>query len=99
MLKGLRDFDNRGKLIEVAVGLIMALATFVLVQALVADLITPIIAAIVGEPSFEDLTFTINESEFATGTSSTQRSPSSRSPPRSTSSWSCQIRHTSAAGA
>jgi hypothetical protein len=30
----------------------MALATFALVQALVADLITPIIAAVVGEPSF-----------------------------------------------
>jgi large conductance mechanosensitive channel len=37
------------------------------VQALVADLITPIIAAIVGEPSFEDLTFTINDSEFRYG--------------------------------
>ena len=48
-------------------GLIMALATFALVQALVADLITPIIAAIVGEPSFEDLTFTINDSEFRYG--------------------------------
>ena len=58
---------TRGNLIEVAVGLIMALATFALVQALVADLITPIIAAIVGEPSFEDLTFTINDSEFRYG--------------------------------
>ena len=45
----------------------MALATFALVQALVADLITPIIAAIVGEPSFEELTFTINDSEFRYG--------------------------------
>ena len=40
---------------------------FALVQALVADLITPIIAAIVGEPSFEDLTLTINGSEFRYG--------------------------------
>ena len=67
MLKGFRDFVTRGNLIEVAVGLIMALATFALVQALVADLITPIIAAIVGEPSFEALTFTINGSEFHYG--------------------------------
>ena len=67
MLKGFRDFVTGGNLIEVAVGLIMALATFALVQALVADLITPIIAAIVGEPSFEDLTFTINGSEFRYG--------------------------------
>ena len=67
MLKGFRDFVTGSNLIEVAVGLIMALAIFALVQALVADLITPIIAAIVGEPSFEDLVFTINDSEFRYG--------------------------------
>jgi large conductance mechanosensitive channel len=38
MLKGFRDFVTRGNLIEVAVGLVMALATFALVQALVTDL-------------------------------------------------------------
>ena len=67
MLKGFRDFVTGGNLVEVAVGLIMALATFALVQALVTDLITPIIAAIVGEPSFADLTLTINGSEFRYG--------------------------------
>ena len=67
MLKGFRDFVTGSNLIEVAVGLIMALAMFALVQALVADLITPIIAAIVGEPSFADLSFTINDSEFRYG--------------------------------
>jgi large conductance mechanosensitive channel len=67
MLKGFRDLVTGNNLIEVAVGLIMALAVFALVQALVADLITPIIAALVGEPSFADLSFTINESEFRYG--------------------------------
>jgi large conductance mechanosensitive channel len=67
MLKGFRDFVSGSNLIEVAVGLVMALATFALVQALVADLITPIIAAVVGEPSFGDLTFTINGSDFRYG--------------------------------
>jgi large conductance mechanosensitive channel len=67
MLKGFRDFVTGSDLIEVAVGLIMALAMFALVQALVSDLITPIIAAIVGEPSFADLSFTINGSEFRYG--------------------------------
>jgi large conductance mechanosensitive channel len=67
MLKGFRDFVTGSSLIEVAVGLIMALAMFALVQALIADLITPIIAAIVGEPSFADLSFTINGSEFRYG--------------------------------
>ncbi len=55
---------EKGDLITVAVGLVMALATFALVTALVEDLITPIIAAIVGEPSFGSLSFTINGSEF-----------------------------------
>ena len=64
MIKGFKDFVMRGNLIEVAVGLVMALAVFALVQALIADLITPIIAAIVGEPDFGDLSFTINGSEF-----------------------------------
>ena len=67
MLKGFKDFITGGNIIEVAVGLIMALALFGLVQALIADLITPIIAAIVGEPDFGSLSFTINGSEFFYG--------------------------------
>ena len=67
MLKGFKDFVTGGNLIEVAVGLIMALALFALVQALIADLITPLIAAIFGEPDFGDLSFTINGSEFRYG--------------------------------
>ena len=67
MLKGFKDFVTGGNLIEVAVGLIMALALFGLVQALIADLITPIIAAIVGEPDFGGLSFTINDSKFLYG--------------------------------
>jgi large conductance mechanosensitive channel len=67
MLKGFKDFVMRGNLIEVAVGLVMALAVFALVQALIADLITPIIAAIAGQPDFGNLSFTINGSEFLYG--------------------------------
>lgn len=48
----------------VAVGLVMALATFDVVSSLVEDLITPLVAAIFGEPSFGGLSFTINGSEF-----------------------------------
>jgi large conductance mechanosensitive channel len=67
MLKGFRDFITRGSLIETAVALVMALATVALVNSLIESLITPIIGAIVGEPSFGDLTFTINGSEFLYG--------------------------------
>ncbi len=37
------------------------------VKALVADLITPLVAAIFGKPNFESLSFTINGSHFAYG--------------------------------
>ena len=67
MLSGFKDFLMRGNLIEVAVGLVMALAVFEVVQALIADLITPLIGAIVGEPSFGGLTFALNDSEFLYG--------------------------------
>ena len=67
MLKGFRDFLLKGDLITAAVGLVMALATFALTEALVGDLITPLIGAIIGEPNFNELHFTINGSEFAYG--------------------------------
>jgi large conductance mechanosensitive channel len=67
MLKGFRDFLLKGDLITAAVGLVMALATFTLVEAFVGALITPLIGAVVGEPHFEQLSFTINGSEFAYG--------------------------------
>ena len=67
MLKGFRDFMLKGDLITAAVGLVMALATFALTEALVKDLITPIIGAVIGEPNFGDLHFTINESVFKYG--------------------------------
>ena len=67
MIKGFKDFITGGSLIETAVALVMALAVVALVNSLIADLITPLIGAIVGEPSFEGLTFTINGSEFFYG--------------------------------
>ena len=67
MLKEFKEFLLRGNLIEIAVGLVLALAFTAVVMSLVADLITPLIAAIFGKPDFSDLTFTINESTFRYG--------------------------------
>ncbi|MBS1863346.1 MAG: MscL family protein [Actinobacteria bacterium] len=67
MLKGFKEFMLKGDLITAAVGLVMALATFALTEALVEDLITPIVAAIIGEPDFSALHFTINGSVFKYG--------------------------------
>jgi large conductance mechanosensitive channel len=67
VLKEFKEFLFRGNLIEIAVGLVLALAFTAVVTSLVEDLITPLIAAIVGQPDFGGLTFTINESVFRYG--------------------------------
>jgi large conductance mechanosensitive channel len=67
MLKEFRDFLMRGSLIDLAVAFVIATAFTALVGALVADLITPIVAAIFGEPDFGGLTFSINNSKFRYG--------------------------------
>jgi large conductance mechanosensitive channel len=66
-VKDFREFLFRGNLVEVAVGLVMGLAFAAVVTAFVADIITPIIAAIFGKPDFSNLTFTIHKSHFFYG--------------------------------
>lgn len=67
ILSGFKAFVMRGNLIELAVAFVIGAAFATLMQALVADLITPIVAALFGEPSFDSLSFTINGSEFLYG--------------------------------
>ena len=67
MLKEFKEFLMRGNLIELAVAFVMGGAFAVVVNSLVSDLIMPIIAAIFGKPSFDSLTFTINDSVFRYG--------------------------------
>jgi large conductance mechanosensitive channel len=66
-VKGFRDFISRGNLIELAVAVVIGTAFTAVVTAIVADLITPLIAAIGGQPNFGGLTFTINKSTFRYG--------------------------------
>jgi large conductance mechanosensitive channel len=67
MLRDFKDFLFRGNLIELAVAVVIGLAFAAVVTALVEDLITPLIAAIFGQPDFSVLTFTINDSVFRYG--------------------------------
>ena len=67
MLKDFKTFLLRGNVVELAVGIVIGVAFAALVTAFVADLITPIIAAIIGEPDFSKLTFEINGSVFKYG--------------------------------
>lgn len=66
-LKEFRDFLMRGNLIELAVAFVMGVAFAAVINSLVKNLVMPIIAAIVGKPSFNDLTFTIHKSIFYYG--------------------------------
>lgn len=65
--KEFKDWVLKGNLIEIAVGLIIALAFADLVKSFTANIITPIIAAIGGQPDFGALDFTINGSTFRYG--------------------------------
>ncbi len=67
ILRGYREFITRGNVIDLAVAVVIGAAFGALVESVVADLLTPIIAAIIGEPDFSALTFTINGSKFTYG--------------------------------
>jgi large conductance mechanosensitive channel len=67
MLKGFKDFLFRGNVVDLAVAVVIGAAFGAVVTALVKDLFTPFIAAIVGKPDFSGLTFTINNSRFLYG--------------------------------
>lgn len=67
MLKGFRTFIARGNVVDLAVAVVVGAAFTAVVNALVKDLITPFIAALIGKPDFSRLGFTINRSHFAVG--------------------------------
>ncbi len=67
MFKGLKEFNSRRDLLIVAGGLLVALAAYFLIQAIVGGLIAPLIAVFVGESPFTFNSFTIDGSEFTYG--------------------------------
>ena len=67
LLKEFRDFALKGNLIEMAVALVLALAFKALVTSFVDSLLMPIVGIIFGEPSFDSMTFSINDSIFFYG--------------------------------
>jgi len=67
MLKQFRDFLLRGNVIDLAVAVVIGGAFGAVVAALVKDLLTPLIAAMVGQPDFSAIKFTVNGSEFLIG--------------------------------
>jgi large conductance mechanosensitive channel len=66
-VNGFKSFIFRGNLIGLAVAVVIGVAFNAVIQALIADFVTPIIAAIGGKPNFGSLAFTINHSTFHYG--------------------------------
>jgi large conductance mechanosensitive channel len=66
-MQGFKEFISRGNVVELAVAVVVGAAFGAVVTAFVSGLLTPLIAAVFGEPDFGALSFTINDSEFAYG--------------------------------
>jgi large conductance mechanosensitive channel len=67
LLKEFREFIMRGNVVDLAVAVVLGAAFGAVVNSLVKDLLTPLIAMIFGEPDFSALSFTINGAHFNYG--------------------------------
>ena len=67
MLSGFKQFILRGNVIDMAVGVVIGAAFGGVVTALTKDLLTPLIAAIVGKPDFSAISFKVHGSIFPVG--------------------------------
>lgn len=67
MIKEFKEFISRGNLVEIAVGLILALAFAGLVTSFTENLINPIIGAIFGQPNLDRLVIEIGDAELRYG--------------------------------
>ncbi len=65
-MKGFKDFIFKGNVVDMAVAIVVGIAFNNLVQALVKDIITPLVG-IPGKVDFSTLSFTINHSVFRYG--------------------------------
>src|SRR6266496_5580817 len=67
LLGEFKTFVLRGNVVDLAVGIVIGAAFGAVVQGMVRDLFTPLIAAIFGTPDFSALTFRLNQSVFRYG--------------------------------
>ncbi len=67
MLSGFKQFILRGNVVDLAVGVVIGAAFGSVVTAFTKDLLTPIIAAMVGKPDFSAINFTLNGTPFPVG--------------------------------
>lgn len=65
--KEFRDFINKGDVITIAVGLVMALYFQKIVNAVLDGVINPIIAAIFGKGAFTEIGFKLGDARISIG--------------------------------
>jgi large conductance mechanosensitive channel len=66
-MKGFRQFLLRGNVVDLAVGVVVGSAFGNVVSAMVKDLLTPFLAAVVRKPDFSAISFTMRGSRFLVG--------------------------------
>jgi large conductance mechanosensitive channel len=67
VLAEFREFVLRGNLVDLAIAVVLGAAFGAVVTSAVENLLTPLIAAVGGQPDFSRLAFTINGSRFGYG--------------------------------
>jgi large conductance mechanosensitive channel len=67
MLNDFKKFLLRGNVVDLAVAVAVGAAFGLVITALVKDVFTPLIAAVVGKPDFSTLSITINHSKILYG--------------------------------
>jgi large conductance mechanosensitive channel len=67
MIRGFKEFLLRGNVVDLAVAVVIGAAFGTVVAALVKDLLTPLIAALVGKPDFSAVGLTIRGSRLLIG--------------------------------
>jgi large conductance mechanosensitive channel len=60
MLKEFKDFISRGNVVDLAVAVVVGAAFTLVVNSFVNDVLLQIVAAIVGKPNFNQLSFTVH---------------------------------------
>ena len=63
-----KKFLLRGNVVDLAVGVVVGAAFGAVVKSLVEDVITPLLAAVIGTPDFSGLVLTLNASQVRYGT-------------------------------
>ena len=67
MFKGFKQFILRGNAVDLAVGVVIGAAFGSVVNGLVKDVLTPLIAAVAHTPDFSGLSFAINGTKILYG--------------------------------